>query len=248
MKQHDTLGDRMKQYEECFNVKLPRRCPLVVRLDGRAFHSWTRRTHCVKPFDDKLMRLMAETTKFLCDNVGGCVLGYTQSDEISLLLRDDQSFESVAWFDKRLQKITSLAASMATYYFTVNNSFEKKYPAYFDARAFLVPHEDVRAYFIWRQNDATKNSLSMLAQSLYTQSELVGKRREALMDLCWVKGANWNDLSTPKKRGYVVRKCPIEVQGKYGPVTRMKFLIDEDTQIFSSDEGKKLFDELCYRE
>jgi len=239
----DTLGDKMKQYEECYNVKMPRRIPAIVRIDGRAFHSWTKRTNCVKPFDEQLMKLMAETTQFLCNNVEGCVFGYTQSDEISLLLRDDMSQESTAWFDKRIQKLTSLTAAIATYYFTAHNPFEKKLPAYFDSRVFLVPPEDIRKYFIWRQNDAVKNSLSMLAQSLYPHSELIGKQRDALMDLCWAKGQNWNNLPTPKKRGYAVYKCPVVIQGRMGPVTRMKFLIDEDCPVFSADDCK-LFDDL----
>lgn len=80
MKKNETLGFRMKQYEECFNVKMPRRFPMIVRLDGRAFHSWTRRVNCVKPFDEALMNLMAQTTKYLCENIGDCAFAYTQSD------------------------------------------------------------------------------------------------------------------------------------------------------------------------
>jgi len=230
-----TLGDRMKQYEACYDVHILRKVPLIVRLDGRAFHSWTRKSGCIRPFDEKLMALMAETTRFLCENVEGCVFGYTQSDEISLLLRDDQSRDAYAWFDKRLQKIVSLSAAMATCYFNAHNPYEKKFPAYFDSRAFALPAEDVRGYFIWRQNDASKNSLSMLAQSLYSHRELVGKQREALMDLCWQKGQNWDALPTPKKRGFAVRKRTVSVIGKFGPVERQKFVIDEDVPIFSSE-------------
>ena len=236
MKNNETLGDRMKQYEECYNVRMPRHFPIIVRIDGRAFHSWTRRVNCTRPFDETLMGMMAQTTKCLCENIEGCTFAYTQSDEISLLLRDDQSPFSNPWFDKRLQKITSLTASMATFYFNAVNGFEKKLPAFFDSRAFVMPLEDIRPYFIWRQNDATKNSLSMLAQSLYSPSELVGKKRDELMDLCWQKGINWNDLSIPKKRGYAVYRKPVVVQGKMGPVTRMKFLIDSEIPIFSAED------------
>ena len=106
-----------------------------------------------------------------------------------------------------------------------------------------MPLEDIRPYFIWRQNDATKNSLSMLAQSLYPQSELIGKKRDELMDLCWQKGQNWNDLSIPKKRGFAVYRKSVTVQGRMGPVTRMKFLVDSEIPVFSADDCR-LFDSL----
>lgn len=231
-----TLGSRMKQYEECYNIRIPRRWPLIIRIDGRAFHSWTKKSHCQFPFDEALMKLMAATTLYLCENIEGCVFGYTQSDEISLLIRDDRNIDSCPWFDKRIQKIVSVSAAMATYYFTVNNPFEKKLPAFFDSRVFSVPGEDLRNYFIWRQNDASKNSLSMLARSLYSHNELIGKTREALMDLCWEKGHNWNDLATSKKRGCAVYRRPVVVNGKFGPLERMKFIIDDNIPIFSSEE------------
>ena len=240
----DTLGDRMKQYEECYNLRMTRHLPIIVRIDGRAFHSWTRRMNCTKPFDERLMEMMAQTAKSLCENIEGCVFAYTQSDEISLLLRDDLSPFCSPWFDKRLQKVTSLSASMATYYFNSVNMFEKKLPAFFDSRAFVLPKEEVRSYFIWRQNDATKNSLSMLAQSLYKHTELAGKKRDDLMELCWQKGQNWNNLSIPKKRGFAVYRKPVVISGKFGEVTRMKFLIDSEIPIFSADDCT-LFDSLC---
>ena len=241
--QNASLGSRMKQYEECFNYRITRRTPLIVRIDGRAFHAWTRKSQCKRPFDEPLMKLMAETTLFLCENIDGCVLGYTQSDEISLLLRDDQNLDSMPWFDKRVQKIASISAAMATYYFTAHNPMEKKYPAFFDSRVFALPENEIANYFIWRQNDASKNSLSMLAQSLYSHAELVHRRREELMDLCWQKGQNWNDLPTPKKRGIAVYKHTVLKESKYGAVERKKFFIDEDIPIFSA-ENCTLFSEL----
>ena len=243
MRKNESLGFRMKQYEECYNVRMPRRFPLIVRLDGRAFHSWTRRMNCVKPFDEVLMELMAQTSRFLCENIEDCTFAYTQSDEISLLIRDDKSRVSTPWFDKRLQKIASLSASMATYFFNAENPFDKKLPAFFDSRAFILPPEEIRPYFIWRQNDASKNSLSMLAQSLYSHSELVGKKREELMELCVNKGKNWNELDIPKKRGIAVYRKPVVTKGKMGAVTRMKFFIDREIPIFTSDSCT-LFEEL----
>ena len=241
-----TLGSRMKQYEECCNYRLTRRLPLIIRLDGRAFHSWTKKSHCVRPFDEALMKLMAETTRFLCESISGCVFGYTQSDEISLLLRDDQNNDTAPWFDKRVQKIVSISAAMATFFFNDNNPYEKKFPAYFDSRVFVLPEEEIRSYFIWRQNDASKNSLSMLAQSLYSHAELMHCHRDELMDMCWRKGCNWNDLPTPKKRGFAVWRRPVTVNGKLGPVERNRFVIENEIPIFSA-ESCTLFDSPALR-
>ena len=231
-----TLGDRMKDYESCFDYKFIRSLPMIVRLDGRAFHSWTRKTGCSKPFDQQMIKLMADTTRFLCENCSGCVLGYTQSDEISLLFLDDNSGSTTAWFDKRVQKLVSLTASMASCYFNTHNPYPVKYPAFFDSRAFVIPKEDIQGYFIWRQNDATKNSLSMLAQSLCSYRDLIGKKREQLMDICWQKGHNWNNLSVQEKRGTAVYKTEVKKNTAHGEVVRKKFIVDENTPIFSADD------------
>ena len=120
---HDDLGTRMKDfYEGIPKTKLMRRTPVIIRIDGKAFHTFTRGFK--RPFDEILIKTMQETTKYLCENIQGCVLGYTQSDEISLVLVDYQRFETSAWFDYEVQKMCSIAASMATMvfnkYFTKN--------------------------------------------------------------------------------------------------------------------------------
>ena len=113
---HDDLGTRMKTfYEQIPKTKLMRRCPVVIRIDGKAFHTFTRGFK--RPFDEVLIQTMQETTKYLCENTQGCVLGYTQSDEISLVLVDYERFETAAWFDYEVQKICSISASMATMIF-----------------------------------------------------------------------------------------------------------------------------------
>lgn len=117
----DELGLRMKTYyEQIPNTKLMRRTPVAIRIDGKAFHTWTKNFQ--KPFDEVLIKSMQETMKYLCENIQGCVLGYTQSDEITLILIDYQKLTSQAWFDYEVQKMASISASMATMAF--NNFFE----------------------------------------------------------------------------------------------------------------------------
>ena len=119
---HDNLGTRMKEfYEQIPKTKLMRRTPVIIRIDGKAFHTFTRGFK--RPFDEVLIKTMQQTTKYLCENIQGCVLGYTQSDEITLVLVDYQRFETFAWFDYEVQKMCSIAASMATMAF--NKFFEK---------------------------------------------------------------------------------------------------------------------------
>lgn len=121
---HDDLGCRMKTfYEQIPKTKLMRRCPVAIRIDGRAFHTFTRGFQ--KPFDEVLIKSMQETMKYLCENIQGCVLGYTQSDEITLILVDYKKLTSSAFFDYEVQKLCSIAASMATMVF--NESFSKIY-------------------------------------------------------------------------------------------------------------------------
>lgn len=119
---HDDLGLRMKTfYEEIPKTKLMRRCPVAIRIDGKAFHTFTRKFQ--KPFDETLNRSMQETMKYLCENIQGCVFGYTQSDEITLILVDYKKLTSAAWFDYEVQKMCSIVASMATMAF--NKAFAK---------------------------------------------------------------------------------------------------------------------------
>lgn len=217
-----SLGDRMKGYESISKTFLIRRLPVIIRLDGKAFHSFTRGLD--KPFDNELMTAMQATMKYLCENIQGCVLGYTQSDEITLVLCDYQSLDTDAWFGYNVQKIVSVAASMATFAF--NNFFltaiielaksdHKKFAskkdsafrslrkgAFFDARCFTVSASEVNNCLLWRQQDATRNSIQSLAQSLYSHKEINGINTKALQDKMFTeKGVNWNDLSTDKKRG-----------------------------------------------
>ena len=229
---NSNLAVRMKKfYENVPKTNLMRRTPVVIRIDGKAFHSFTKGFK--RPFDEVLIKTMQETTKYLCENIQGCVLGYTQSDEISLVLVDYQRFETSAWFDYEVQKMCSIAASMATMAFNkffYENVFlyngmasvdisNKKYPykevyakavkkgAMFDARVFNIPKEEVTNYIYWRQLDASRNSIQMVGQANFSHKELQNKSCNDIQDMLMEqKGINWNDYPTVCKRGTAVIK------------------------------------------
>lgn len=136
---HDDLGKRMKEfYEQVPKARLVRRMPVAIRIDGKAFHTFTR-GFC-KPFDEVLIKAMQETTKYLCENIQGCVLGYTQSDEITLILVDYKNLNSSAWFDYEVQKMCSISASMATMAF--NKAFKRAMTEWWNAAVDLLESED----------------------------------------------------------------------------------------------------------
>ena len=192
----------MKMYESVSQIKLTRRMPLIIRLDGKAFHTFTRGMD--KPFDERFISYMVRTTKYLVENIQGCKLGYTQSDEISLLLTDYDNFDTEAWFDKKLQKIVSVAASMATMYFN-SLLLNGKNNAMFDARAFVITKEEVANYFVWRQQDWTRNSIQMVAQANFPKKSLFGISCNDLQNkLLTEKDINWNDFDIYLKRGTCV--------------------------------------------
>ena len=222
---HDDLGCRMKTfYEQIPKTKLMRRCPVAIRIDGKAFHTFTRGFQ--KPFDEILIKSMQETMKYLCENIQGCVLGYTQSDEITLILVDYKKLTSSAWFDYEVQKICSIAASMATMAFNkffrdnVGNYLYENYDdqyladyikilqnavdkgAMFDARCFNIPKEEVTNLVYWRQLDVSRNSIQMVGQANFSHKELQNKSCNDIQDMLMTqKGINWNDLPTYQKRG-----------------------------------------------
>ena len=226
---NDELGKRMKQnYEMRARSSLVRRMPVAIRIDGKAFHTFTKGLK--RPFDEILMTSMKETMLDLCKNIQGCVFGYTQSDEITLILCDYQTITTDAWFDYEVQKITSISASMATLYFNqhfaknadywVDNYFEAwhhnedddKYlealdkccrvGAMFDARCFNIPKEEVCNLIYWRQLDATRNSIQMVGQAFFSHRQLHGKSCNDIQDMLMNEyKINWNNYSSDKKRG-----------------------------------------------
>lgn len=242
----DSLGDRMKKYYEgIWKVYLPRRMPMIIRVDGKAFHTYTR--GCEKPFDYRLMQLMDETAKHLCENIQGAKLAYVQSDEISILVHDYTTLHSEAWFDKELQKMCAISAAMASVYFSMNswkllkgtpfvqNKPDNIKPALFDSRCFVLPENEVTNYFHWRQTDATRNSIQMQARALYSHKECDNKNQSDLQEMIHQKGQNWNDTPTGAKRGRCVYKK--QILPGLGDVinAREKFIIDTEIPIFTQD-------------
>lgn len=252
----DDLGDRMKRnYENRTRVSLPRRTHTIIRLDGKAFHSFTK--GCERPFDTDLMDAMNFTAGMLCKEIQGARFAFVQSDEISLLLTDFEKPTTDAWFDGNIQKMASVAASIATAAFNAHwqsrvlqegrgllfNDF-----ALFDARVFTIPDTvEVVNYFIWRQQDATRNSIAMAAQSVYSHKELHGKSSDEQQEMLHQKGINWNDYPVGFKRGRAIvqrtRMAPVEYTDKRTgkvvkkpPVERKVWRI-EDPPIFTQDHG-----------
>lgn len=232
----DDLGTRMKTfYENIPKTQLMRRVPVAIRIDGKSFHTFTKGFQ--KPFDPVLMDTMQRTMKYLCENIQGCIFGYTQSDEITLILTDYQKLTSEAWFNYEVQKMASVSASMVTMafnkYFSENiikynsthdpliegnkrlieryvNAAEKG--AMFDARCFNIPKEEVTNLIYWRQLDATRNSIQMVGQAHFSHDELQDKTCNMIQDMLMTKyGINWNDFTIPCKRGTACIKVATKV-------------------------------------
>ena len=224
------LAERMKGYEKRNRYYLQRRMPVILRLDMRAGHSFTKGFE--RPFDEVFIKSMQETAQYLCENIQNCKLSYQQSDEITLLLVDYDKLNTDCFFDYRVDKLCSIAASMATMAF--NNIFSKYVKefdlelayndngidteenrklweiykkalnkgAMFDARCFNIPKEEVTNLIYWRQLDASRNSIQMVGQANFSHKELQNKSCNDIQDMLMTqKGINWNDLPTYQKRG-----------------------------------------------
>lgn len=197
-----SLGDRMKNYERIPSMKLIPRMPVVIRLDGKAFHTYTH--NCDRPFDEDLHDAREQTLNYLCSNIQGCILGYSQSDELTLVLKDWNKFNSSAWFDNKVQKLCSVSASMCTAFWNNHVRFLDKFDnlAIFDARCFNIPKEEVVNCLLWRQQDWERNSVQLLAQSLYSHKELQGKScKELITKIEDEQGVIWGNMEYWKKRG-----------------------------------------------
>lgn len=261
-----SLGDRMKNYENAYRVYLPNRLPVIVRVDMRAGHTYTRGFQ--RPFDPYMHKAMVETAKELCAEVSGCKMAYTQSDEISLLVTNNDTIETQPWFGNNLQKIVSLTAAKASIVFQqemrsivdlacigcVDEDVDYLTKTYinhlddvmFDSRAFILPEDEVTNYFVWRQQDATRNSIQMAAHAYFSHKECDNKNCDELQEMLFQKGINWNDYKVWEKRGVCVKKTELMMPIVYGKdinnltskvVKRTRWIEDDNTPIFTENRA-----------
>lgn len=209
----DGIGERCKSYEVAEGARRAMRgIPLLSRLDGRAFHTFTR--DLARPYDPGFSTAMIETTRFLVREMNALV-GYTQSDEITLAWFESSQSASDYEFAGRFQKLTSVLAGMAStrFYQLVLEHLPSKRGAtpHFDCRVWQVPTlADAAEVFVWREDDATKNSITMAAQAHYSDAELDEKSSGMKQELLWQKGINWNDYPPFFKRGTYLQRRTFE--------------------------------------
>lgn len=233
------LEVRMKGYEEAYKLTLPRRLPVLVRVDGRAFHSYTRTL--ARPYDDLLRGTMAHTALRLCRAIAGAKFAYTQSDEISVLLTNDDTLTTEPWVGGELQKLVSLAASMATSHFgSLAAEVELPPGAQFDARAFILPPDEVANYFVWRQQDCERNSIAMAAQTAFSHKQLQGMSKEDQILMLKGAGIDWYAYSAHHRLGVAVRKFQdplpdLEPDETYCPA--FSWGIDQEVPRFTADRA-----------
>lgn len=235
----DSLGDRMKSRECRSQLLLPRRAYTMIRIDGKAFHSYTKKFK--RPFDDGFREDMQQTALHLCKNIQGAVMALTQSDEIQIVLTDFTEKNTDAWFDGSVQKITSISASMATACFNrqrmlrvINHTDDDEVGAKlvalpmaeFDSRCWSLSDPwDVYNVFLWRQQDASRNAVQMVARSLASHKECDNLNMSKLQDLIHERGQNFNDYATDCRRGaFIVKAGPDD-----------KFIVDKEAPILTQD-------------
>lgn len=213
---------------------------MIIRVDGKAFHTYASK--CEKPFDRALTYVMDQVALKLCNEIQGAELGYVQSDEVSVLVHSYKRFTSSSWFDNQVQKMVSVAAGIASSTFTRDSwriwmdksspnappEVSDCRPAVFDARAFVLPEDEVCNYFVWRQQDATRNSVQMVARSLYSHKQCNEKNRSELQEMIFQKGQNWDAVETRWKRG----------RGIVKDATSGAFIVDNEIPIFTTVEGR----------
>ena len=199
-----SLGDRMKEYEGVTRHYLTRRTPVIVRVDGRAFHTLTRKFH--KPFDQMFVNSMAQAATEVYTEMQGCKLAFIQSDEASFLLTDWDDIATDAWFGNNLSKIISISASVMSVSFSnlmsSYSAVSSRNIAVFDARAFQVPQDEIANYFLWRAQDWARNSMQMYCQAHFSHKQLHKKNREDMHEMLHSIGKNWTtDLSPQLRNG-----------------------------------------------
>ena len=266
----DQLGTRMKTYEKAGHSCFIKQVPVIIRIDGKAFHTYTRGMK--KPFDERISEAMWETTKYLCATMAGCKVGYTQSDEITLMFINDENTKSNPIYNNNKTKLESISASKATVRFNqvmlqflledmVKNGatpqdisdtlIMQKEWAEFDSRAFAIPKHEAINNFIWRQQDAVKNSISMVAQANFSHKSLQGLNGiDMKKRLQHENNIEWDALPTWQQRGAVIMKTKKTRTATYNgntfTVMRNVWEVDHETPIFT--EMRDYIDQYVYHE
>lgn len=245
------LGDRMKQYERAYDTYMPSRLPVIIRIDGKGFSRFTKKIQAKKPFDSWFSDSMAQAMLETAEKIEGCVFAYTQSDEMTFVIKNDQSEESTPWFGNRIQKLTSVASSFVTATFNQRlfRLLEKDVPlAYFDARVFIVPSwQEAINCLVWRQNDATKNSISAACYYEVARKPDRGKKQaRKLMHglnqkqqqelLFQETGINWNNYPAKFKRGIGCYKVAKEMAYEGNTFVRNSWELDTELPVFAREQ------------
>ena len=195
-----SIGDRMKVYESVTEYHLTRRVPVIIRIDGRAFHTITRKRFS-KNWSSEFVEQMIEVAKTVVEDIQGCKFCYSQSDEVSFLLTDYRTISTSPWFDYDLRKLVSISSSLAASVFS--RIYGKN--VCFDSRAFNMPQDDVCNYYIWRQIDATRNAIQMAGREHYSHKQLHLKSCDEIQEMLFKeKGINFNDYPVIRKRGFCI--------------------------------------------
>lgn len=233
----DLMGNRFKNYEACSSIHLIPGTPKVIRLDGKAFHTFTR--DCEQPYDWDIMYSMSKGATAVMKEIGGSArFAYIQSDECSIVINDKPKIESSPWFDNNLVKMASVASSIMSVNFSYAFHIAKQKnvlgdatiqgfkPAYFDARIFAVPTiDEMHNAILWRQFDAIKNFKSQYARHYFSQKQVDGKNGNQKVEMMrTLHNFDWETAHTWTKRGIVVRR------GSMG-----KFEIDSEIPEFKTD-------------
>jgi len=196
------IGNRMKGYESVTEYHLTRRVPVIIRVDGRAFHTITRRRFG-KKWSMEFVDQMIEASRFVIKDIQGCDFCYSFSDEVSFLLTDYKTIRTSPWFDYDLRKIISISASL------MSSVFSRIYGknVCFDSRAWSIPQNEVCNYFIWRQIDATRNAIQMAGREYFSHTQLKNKSCNEIQEMLFQEyKINFNDYPVVRRRGFCVVK------------------------------------------
>lgn len=233
------LANRQKKYEKAYDQEIIRRLPIIIRIDGKNFSKVTKKLP--RPFDSDFMDLMANTMLSLVKDVDGTVFAYQQSDEITLVLRNDQTFDTEPYFGNRIQKLVSISAANATYEFNnqlLKSNIKLTRKALFDARVCAVPSiTEAANNLIWRQQDCMRNAVANAARSELGHNLVKHKNQAQQLQLLKDKCNIVFDTYYPSKYklGIASYRVPTFVDTKYGRVSRNKWVLDYNIPKFSDD-------------